>query len=207
MNDNKMSKKNIFIIDNDIELGKFYTHLINKSTSNFFVEGYFDSYESAMESIKVLKPDIVLIDTRTMGSGWIDGIKIIKRNSPRTEILIISIHEDNDQFYQAIVSGASGHISKISNQFEILKRLEEIRNGEAAMSSKMARIIKKDIELNQLTSALSEIELCIINKLSEGKTYTQIAEDLETSKENIKTSIKNIYRALSLHNNPSDSLY
>jgi DNA-binding NarL/FixJ family response regulator len=125
----------------------------------------------------------------------IKGAKVIKDKWPSTDIIMVTVYEDSDMVFEALKSGASGYITKSANYLELLAALEEISRGGAPMSSKIARMVIDNFHVNP-NSPLTKRETEILQLISEGKTYTQISEQLFISKETSKTHIKNIYAKL-----------
>jgi DNA-binding NarL/FixJ family response regulator len=117
---------------------------------------------------------------------------------------MVTVYEDNEQVFEALKAGATGYITKSSNYLELLSALEEISRGGAPMSSKIARMVIDNFHINP-NSPLTKRETEILQLISEGKTYTQISEQLFISKETAKTHIKNIYSKLQV-NSKSEAL-
>jgi DNA-binding NarL/FixJ family response regulator len=117
---------------------------------------------------------------------------------------MISVYDDSEMVFEALRSGASGYITKSSNYIELLSALEEIVKGGAPMSSKIARFVIESFHVNP-NSPLSKRETQILQLISEGKTYSQISEDLFIAKETSKTHIRNIYSKLQV-NSKSEAL-
>jgi DNA-binding NarL/FixJ family response regulator len=114
------------------------------------------------------------------------------------------VYEDSELVFEALKAGASGYITKSANYMELLSALEEIIRGGAPMSSRIARMVIDNHHINP-NSPLTKRETTILQLISEGKTYTQISEELFISKETAKTHIKNIYSKLQV-NSKSEAL-
>jgi DNA-binding NarL/FixJ family response regulator len=188
-------KDRVVLIEDDSEIREAFRTIID-SSQKFQVVGDFGSYEESVSFIRRKNPGIILMDIGLPGIDGIEATRKIKHANPFIEIIIISVYEDNEYVFNALKSGASGYISKSSNHFELVKALEEVRLGGAPMSSKIARMLVDDLHLNTIDSPLTVQETRILQQLSSGKTYTQIAEDLIISKDTVKTHIRNIYRKL-----------
>jgi len=158
-----------------------------------------NSYSNCEEAIKHLnndRPDIVLMDIELPGGmNGIQGTKVIKDKNPHADIVMVTVYEDSELVFEALKSGASGYITKSSNYMELLSALDEVIKGGAPMSSKIARLVIDNFHVNP-NSPLTKRETEILSLIAEGKTYTQISEELFISKETSKTHIKNIYSKL-----------
>jgi DNA-binding NarL/FixJ family response regulator len=189
------AKKRVLIIEDDPEIRHSFQVIVN-SSQNFIVINTYNSCEAAIKHLVTDKPEIVLMDIGLPGGmNGIQGTKIIKEKSPGTEIVMVSVYEDSELVFEALKSGASGYITKSANYQELLAALEEIVRGGAPMSSKIARMVIDNFHVN-LNSPLTRRETEILSLIAEGKTYTQISEELFISKETSKTHIKNIYSKL-----------
>lgn len=189
------SKKRVLIVEDDSEIRNSFSLIVNSSPNFFTVNGY-GSCEEAIKNLNHDKPDIVLMDIELPGGmNGIQGSKIIKDKAQQADIIMVTVYEDSDLVFEALKAGASGYITKSANYLELLSALEEITKGGAPMSSKIARLVIANFHVNP-NSPLTKRETEILQLISEGKTYTQISEELFISKETSKTHIKNIYYKL-----------
>ncbi|MBX2943267.1 MAG: response regulator transcription factor [Cyclobacteriaceae bacterium] len=192
---NTEPKKRVLIVEDDSEIRSSFTMIVD-SSQNFTVVNGYSNCEDAIKHLHTDKPDIVLMDVELPGGmNGIKGTKIIKEKSPKSDIIMVTVYEDSEMVYEALKSGASGYITKSANYMELLSALDEITRGGAPMSSKIARMVIDNFHLNPDTP-LTKRETEILQLISEGKTYTQISEELFISKETSKTHIKNIYSKL-----------
>lgn len=190
-------KKRVMIVEDDQEIRNSFTLIVN-SSQKFTVVNAYGNCEDAISNILRDKPEIVLMDIELPGMNGIQGTKIIKDKSPHIDIIMVSVYEDSELVFEALKAGASGYITKSSNYMELLSALEEIMKGGAPMSSRIARMVIDNFHVNP-NSPLTKRETEILQLISEGKTYTQISEELFISKETSKTHIKNIYSKLQVN--------
>lgn len=188
-------KKRVLIVEDDPEIRNSFSLIVN-SSQKFYVASAYATCEEAIKHMNSDRPDIVLMDIELPGGmNGIQGTKIIKEKHPHADIIMVTVYEDNELVFEALKSGASGYITKSANYLELLSALEEIVKGGAPMSSKIARLVIDNFHVNP-NSPLTKRETEILQLISEGKTYTQISEELFISKETSKTHIKNIYSKL-----------
>ena len=190
-------KKRVMIVEDDQEIRNSFTLIVN-SSQKFMVVSAYGTAEEAIANINRDKPEIVLMDIELPGVNGIQGTKTIKDKSPHTDIIMVSVYEDSELVFEALKAGASGYITKSANYMELLSALEEIVKGGAPMSSRIARMVIDNFHVNP-NSPLTKRETEILQLISEGKTYTQISEELFISKETAKTHIKNIYSKLQVN--------
>jgi DNA-binding NarL/FixJ family response regulator len=188
-------KKRVLIIEDDSEIRASFALIVN-SSQKFFVVNSYSNCEEAIKHLNNDRPDIVLMDIELPGGmNGIQGTKIIKDKNPHADIVMVTVYEDSELVFEALKSGASGYITKSSNYMELLSALDEVIKGGAPMSSKIARLVIDNFHVNP-NSPLTKRETEILSLIAEGKTYTQISEELFISKETSKTHIKNIYSKL-----------
>lgn len=190
-------KKRVLIVEDDEEIRNSFTLIVN-SSQKFMVINAYKSCEEAISNLLRDKPEIILMDIELPGMNGIQGTRLIKERSPYTEIVMVTVYEDSELVFEALKAGASGYITKSANYLELLTALEEITKGGAPMSSRIARLVIDNFHVNP-NSPLTRRETEILQLISEGKTYTQISEDLFISKETAKTHIKNIYSKLQVN--------
>ncbi|HMV10038.1 MAG TPA: response regulator transcription factor [Cyclobacteriaceae bacterium] len=190
-------KKRVVIIEDDQEIRESFNLIVN-SSQRFAVVGAYGNCEDAIAALNRDKPEIVLMDIELPGMNGIKGTQIIRDKNSSTEIIMVTVYEDSDLVFEALKAGASGYITKSANYTELLSALEEIVRGGAPMSSRIARMVIDNYHINP-NSPLTKRETTILQLISEGKTYTQISEELFISKETAKTHIKNIYSKLQVN--------
>jgi DNA-binding NarL/FixJ family response regulator len=190
-------KKRVLLIEDDQEIRNSFNLIVN-SSQKFMVVNAYGNCEDAIENVHRDKPEIVLMDIELPGINGIQGAKIIKEKFPHIDIVMVTVYEDSELVFEALKAGASGYITKSANYMELLAALEEIVKGGAPMSSRIARMVIDNFHVNP-NSPLTRRETEILQLISEGKTYTQISEELFISKETAKTHIKNIYSKLQVN--------
>ncbi len=190
-------KKRVLIVEDDQEIRNSFSLIVN-SSQKFTVINAYSNCEDAISHVGRDKPEIILMDIELPGMNGIQGAKIIREKSPHSDIIMVTVYEDNELVFEALKAGASGYITKSANYMELLTALEEIVKGGAPMSSRIARMVIDNFHVNP-NSPLTRRETEILQLISEGKTYTQISEELFISKETAKTHIKNIYSKLQVN--------
>jgi len=147
-------------------------------------------------------PQVILMDIGLPGMSGIEGVRHIRAISPATQILMLTIYEDDANVFESLCAGASGYLLKGGSTDKILEAIREVRNGGAPMN---ASIAKKVLALfTRLVAphaeyALTAREKEILNLLVAGKHQKQIAEALFLSPFTIATHMKNLYAKLHVH--------
>jgi DNA-binding NarL/FixJ family response regulator len=118
--------------------------------------------------------------------------------------MVCTIHDDNDTIFEALKSGAAGYIVKdpITKE-EIVKAIHDLYNGGSPMSPFIARKVIGAFQkpaINDVNSLLSQREKEVLEQVSQGLLYKEIAIRLSISPETVKKHLKNIYQKLHVQN-------
>ncbi len=163
----------------------------------------FNDCESAIANLLEDNPDIILMDI-DLGAGkmnGIDAIKVLKEKLPKTEILMLTVHKDfNDYIFQSLSAGASGYLTKDISPDELLTGIRQTYYGGASMSPEIAKKVVQAFQKpkNEM-STLTEQEKRILTLASEDKVDKEIAGILSISHETVRFHFKNIYDKLHVH--------
>lgn len=184
----------ICIVEDDALILKSLQQVLNNA-EGFTVTGTFFSAEAALENLKDHQPDVLLLDIDLPGISGIEAISKIKKLQPELNIVMLTVHEESQLVFSALRKGAVGYLVKGSTSKFLLQGIQEVFEGGAPMSPSIARQVIASFT-PQTKSALTERELEVLQKLSNGTNNKQIAEDLFVSPNTIKAHIKNIYKKL-----------
>lgn len=176
-----------------------------RSSLEFFLNGTghvecrsFQDAESAMRHMEFKLPAIVIMDIRLPGIDGIECTRRITQRYPQVQVLICTVHEDDELIFEALRAGAAGYLLKRSSIEDLLEAIRQVLAGGSPMSPAIARRVvhsfrpKKSEDLN----ALSEREQEVLDFLSTGLTAKEIAEKLYVSTNTVRTHIRNIYEKL-----------
>jgi len=190
-------RSRIVIVEDNDAVREGFSLIIN-SVSKFYVVNTYDNAEDAISNLKKDKPDIVLMDLELPGMNGIDAIAVIKKANPSIDLIVNTIYENSELVFQALCAGAAGYITKNTSHTELLTALDEVINGGAPMSSKIAKMVVSSFQKNP-NSPLSNRETEVLELLAVGKSYSMIAQELFITKETAKSHIKNIYSKLQVN--------
>jgi DNA-binding NarL/FixJ family response regulator len=188
----------VVIIEDDKILLQTYKQLIGAEEGVTVVNGY-TSFEGAEKYLADDRPDIILMDIQLPGISGIEAIPFVKKQLPRTHVVMLTVFESEQQIFQALANGASGYITKDSSSQKIIDSLREVRDGGGPMSMNIARMVIKSFQRNVESSPLSKRETEILRMITDGKKRSEIAEELFIELETVKSHIKNIYTKLDVH--------
>ena len=190
-------RSRIVIVEDNDAVREGFSLIIN-SVSNYYVVSTYDNAEDCIKNLKKDKPEIILMDLELPGMNGIDAIAAIKKQNPGIELIVNTIYENSDLVFQALCAGASGYITKNTNHTELLDAIDEVIQGGAPMSSKIAKLVVNSFQKNP-NSPLSSRETEVLELLAKGKSYSMIAQELFITKETAKSHIKNIYSKLQVN--------
>jgi two-component system NarL family response regulator len=141
------------------------------------------------------------------GTG-LDAMQAILREQPQTQIIFLTVHDNDERLIAAMRAGAKGYLLKSLSVTKLLASLRALERGEAAISrTMMARILEEFAQSMPVKSptpsplvGLSSREIEVMHELAEGLTNQDIASRLYISENTVKNHIHNILEKLDLHN-------
>lgn len=159
--------------------------------------------EQAIEALKQQQPpDVVLLDVGLPGMDGLKGISLIKRISPSTQVIMLTVFDDQEKIFQAICAGASGYLLKTSTEEKITESIHEVMNGGAAMTPSIAhKVIERFASLAAPKDdyGLTARERDILNLAVQGLIKKEIADRLNLSFHTVDAHLRNIYSKLQVH--------
>jgi len=152
--------------------------------------------------------DLILMDIEMPNLDGIAATKEIKQKYPQIKVLMITVFDDDEAIFNAILAGANGYLLKDTSPDKLHQSILDVMEGGASMSPSIAlkalNLLKQaPVEVkNQegLEVELSNRELEILVQLQQGLTYTQIAENLIIAPSTVRKHLENIYKKLQVHN-------
>jgi DNA-binding NarL/FixJ family response regulator len=197
----------VAIVDDNNDLRKMLEEIISMA-DGYRCIGAMATADEAMRLLPVLKPDVVLMDINlgTVESG-IDCVRELKPRIPATNFMMCTVYEEDEKIFEALSAGASGYILKKTTPQKTLEAITELYHGGAPMSSQIARkvvaafsnkneIIKSENDLHDLSNREKEI----LEHLSKGMMYKEIAAALFISPETVRKHVYHIYEKLHVTN-------
>ncbi len=161
----------------------------------------FGSCEDALRSEELKKADIIIMDIGLPGMSGIEGVKAIKAMHPQINIIMATVHDDDDNVFQAIKAGAVGYLMKKVTPDELVSAIRDANDGGSPLTPNIARKIigKMHAPTVPESEQLSERELQILQELATGKSYAAIGKSIFLSIDGVRHHIRSIYRKLQVH--------
>lgn len=202
-----MNEISVCIVDDNKQLRSALEEIVSMS-DGYRCVGTIGTAEEAIEQIPLLKPDVVLMDINLGSSeSGIDCVRALKPQMPTTNFMMCTVYEEDEKIFEALSAGASGYILKKTAPGKLLEAIRELYQGGAPMSSQIARKVVAAFQnkpetpdapgkLDQLTNREKEI----LEQLSKGLMYKEIAAHLFLSPETVRKHVYHIYEKLHVNN-------
>lgn len=185
----------------DIKEIQYGLQNIIESDVRFSLLKCFDNAEDAIAQLPLLLPDVVITDINLPQKSGIDCIVQIKAQQEAMQFIMFTIYEDNDQVFEALKAGANGYILKNTSPEKIIEALIELHEGGSPMSPKIARKVLSSFKTKSSTTDLiSKREQEVLELLSKGYLYKEIAEKLNITLSTVKRHLNHIYQKLQVQN-------
>ena len=158
------------------------------------------SAEDALKVLPKLNPEVVLMDIHLPCMSGMACTRRLKDICPDTRILILTVYEDNEKVFGALKAGASGYLLKRADPADILRAIQEVKQGGAPMSSQIALQVVQSFRENTKDASkvdeLSEREKEILEQLAKGYSTKEIADRSSVSVNTVRTHLQHIYEKL-----------
>ena len=194
-------EKSLFIVDDHNMLLKGLENYLLENT-DWKVSGTFTSAAaclSALETIGLQEdfPKIIIVDVQLGKESGFELVEKITKSLPDIKCLIYSMYDTPGYILQAKESGAKGYISKVAGEDELLLALETLYQGGEYIEKRMEGVQKK---FSGVDSLFSRQEKIIFEKLLQGKSNRQIAEELFISSHSVENYVSFIYDKTNVKN-------
>lgn len=171
------------------------------------VVGEADSGEEAIRQAEMHKPDVILMDIQMADMNGIEACKHILELLPSTKIIMLTMLEDSESLFAAMVAGARSYVLKGADKAEVLKTIRAVANGEVLFGAAIAnRVTDHFRNMSMLSSPrvrpsspfpeLSERELEVLDLIARGLNNHEIAGRLHVAVKTVSNHISNIFSKL-----------
>ncbi|MFD1204692.1 response regulator [Sporosarcina contaminans] len=182
-----------------------------KTQKDIQVIGEAKNGKEAIERIRKLQPDIVLMDLIMPEMDGIQATKHIKESYPHIEVLILTSFSDRDHVIPAIEAGAAGYQLKDIEPDELVASIRQIMRGENTIhphaTAQLMKIRERKEEPPHFYNPLTPREQDVLSELTKGKSNREIAASLFVTEKTVKTHISNIFSKLLVQDRTQAALY
>jgi len=195
----------ILVYEDNRDLREGMTFLL-QATPGLMLVGAYPDTSKLEQQIPSLKPDVVLMDIDMPGRSGLDATLVVKAYRPETQVLMLTVFEDEEKIFQAIRNGASGYLLKRTPPSEIIAAIFDVHRGGSPMTSSIARRVlhffqKPEAVEHHLPQDyhLSPREQEILQSLVKGYSYKLIADEHFISMDTVRSHIRHIYEKLQVN--------
>lgn len=176
------------------------------------IVGEASNGNEALELVKFLKPDILILDVNMPNKNGLQVLKEIKDNDEEVKVILLTINDDRQSLKQALNLGADGYILKDSNPNKIMEIINSILDGETYIDKRLVNLLVGIYRKGHKTEKnrfqeLTNREIEVLYYLSNGYTNNEIALELFITEKTVKNYVTSIYSKLNLSNRVKAALY
>ncbi len=160
----------------------------------------------ALQAVQKLSPDVVVMDLQMPDMNGIEATKKIKADRPECYVLALTIHEDQQYFFQMLAAGASGYVPKRAAPDDLVRAIHVVFNGHVFLYPSMASVLVSDYlsrmeagETELHADDLTDREREVLTLVAEGLLNRDIADRLSISVKTVERHRENIMNKLNLH--------
>lgn len=194
-------KIRVLLYEDNRDLREGMTFLLRATPDLEFLGAFPDTHNLEMQ-IHALHPDVVLMDIDLPGRSGIEATAVIKALQPETQVLILTVFEEEDKIFRAIRNGATGYLLKRTPPTEIISAIQDAHKGGSPMTSSIARKVLQHFQQAPPVNHpkpnydLSPREMDILKSLVKGYSYKLIANEHYISMDTVRSHIRHIYEKL-----------
>ena len=189
----------VAVVEDDDRVRESLSMLI-EGAEGFTCNGAYRSAESALKGILTTPPDVVVMDIDLPRASGIECVQQLRAHCPNVNVLMLTVYDDGDKIFRALEAGANGYLLKRTPPGEILKAIEEVHTGGSPMTSSIARRVLQSFHQRAPTlpptEKLTMRESEILDLLSKGYLYKEIANLLDVHFDTVHTHVRRIYGKL-----------
>ncbi len=166
-----------------------------------------ESGREAIDQARKIHPDVILMDVQMPEINGIEATKQIKKLAPETAILALTMHEDDQYFFEMLHSGASGYVPKRAAPDELVSAIRTVARGEIFLYPSLATRLVQDYlkradadDQPLVYDDLTPREREVLVLIAEGLSNAEIADKLVISVKTVDRHRENTMRKLNMHN-------
>jgi DNA-binding NarL/FixJ family response regulator len=191
-----MEKKITVLLVDDHSLVRRGFRRMLEDEADMEVVGEAGNGEDSIKLAKELRPRVVVMDCALPGMNGLDATRQIMQDSPKTAVLMLSMHTETTWVRQAIEAGAKGYVLKNAMDLELGAAIRKVAAGETAFDP---QIEQRSVLKGERSAALTQRELEVLQMIVDGKSNKEIATALDLSANTIAVHRANIMNSLGIH--------
>lgn len=170
--------------------------------------------QGAINVVRSLKPNVVLMDINMPGTNGIEATRVIKRDLPGVGIIALTIHEEEEYVLELVRAGVSGYVLKDINPAKLIETIKTVAQGHSIIDPSITNKIFGEISrLSKYRRAreewetLTDREMDVLKHMAQGCSNKEIAKNLTISEKTVKNHITNIFRKLEVEDRTQAVLF
>lgn len=175
------------------------------------VIGEASSGVEAVQHIKQLLPDVVVMDLVMPEMDGVETTRRVKAISPSTHVIVLTSFADDDKVFPAIKAGAISYLLKDVSPLELARAVRAAKRGEAVLHPEVAAKLMQEFSTprpsEQENESLTEREMDVLRLIARGHSNREIADALVISEKTVKTHVSNILSKLHLADRTQAAIY
>jgi two-component system response regulator NreC len=191
------------VLVDDHQIVRAGLRMLFQAEPDMVIVGEASRGDEALDLVRTLHPDVVIMDVVMPGMNGIEATRRIKEASPETAVLALTMHEDEGYFFAMLHAGASGYIPKRAAPDDLVSGIRAVSQGNVFLYASLARFLMREVVEQPSPPGASELtprELEVLALIAEGRTNREIAEALVISPKTVDRHRENIMTKLNLHN-------
>jgi DNA-binding NarL/FixJ family response regulator len=189
----------VFLVDDDTQTRTILANWISRAPG-FRLAGQCGDAETAIKLLPEKAPNVVLMDINLPGLSGVEAVRKLKPLLPATQFVMLTVYEDADHIYNALLGGATGYLLKQTQRADLLRAIEDVHRGGSPMTSNIARKVVQAFREVRPDAAeseqLSPREREVLELLARGYLFKEIADKLNIGVPTVNTYVRRIYEKL-----------
>jgi DNA-binding NarL/FixJ family response regulator len=205
-----MSETRRILIAEDHTIMREGLRALLNSDPEFDVVGEAEDGLEAVKAVQRLKPDLVIMDLSMPKMNGVAAIREIKRASPETKIVVLTVHKNEEYILASFQAGSDGYVLKYASHEELVAAIRTVSKGQPYLSPAVSAVVleayldaQKGIEGKSPCRSLTPRESELLKLVAEGYKNKQIAELLGISVKTVERHRANLMKKLDLHSGPA----
>lgn len=181
--------------------------LIIDSQGDMTVIGEAEDGLEAIQKVQEMQPDIIVMDISMPGLGGLEATRRIKREVPDAHVLILTMHDNEQFFFQSLQAGADGYVTKTAPEWELLTAIRSVHRGNCYLNASVTKLLVNDYmervkqgDRRSPYDLLTDRERETLHLVAAGHSNREIAEMLNISEHTVHNHRAHLMEKLGVHN-------